>query len=237
MKVEILYIADCPNHGPTVERVWHALKATDLHATVTDVEVLDAGDAERRRFIGSPTVRVNGLDVEPEAREIQRFGLGCRSYVEDGRRSGLPSEGLIRRALTEQASNLLTFPTAASASPESEVSASGRNERGALAFGGLAAILASTCCLGPLILVGLGFSGAWISNLAVLEPFRPWFLAVALIALFFAGRTIFRKADSCAPGEVCALPQTRRTYKLIFGLVSVLIAIGILFPYVARFFY
>ncbi len=45
--------------------------------------------------------------------------------------------------------------------------------RGALFTGGLAAILASACCLGPLVLIALGFSGAWIGNLAVLEPYRP----------------------------------------------------------------
>lgn len=48
-----------------------------------------------------------------------------------------------------------------------------QNGRGALFAGGLAAILASTCCLGPLVLVALGFSGAWIGNLTVLEPYRP----------------------------------------------------------------
>jgi len=47
------------------------------------------------------------------------------------------------------------------------------NGRGALAAGGLAAILASTCCLGPLVLITLGFSGAWIGNLTALEPYRP----------------------------------------------------------------
>lgn len=47
-----------------------------------------------------------------------------------------------------------------------------QNGRGALFAGGLAAILASTCCLGPLVLVALGFSGAWIGNLTVLEPYR-----------------------------------------------------------------
>lgn len=50
-----------------------------------------------------------------------------------------------------------------------------QNGRGALFAGGLAAILASTCCLGPLVLVALGFSGAWIGNLTVLEPYRPLF--------------------------------------------------------------
>ncbi len=45
-----------------------------------------------------------------------------------------------------------------------------RSGRAALVTGGLAAVVASACCLGPLILVTLGISGAWISNLAVLEP-------------------------------------------------------------------
>ena len=69
------------------------------------------------------------------------------------------------------------------------------NGRGALFAGGLAAILASTCCLGPLVLVALGFSGAWIGNVTVLEPYRPIFLGVALVAMFFAYRRIFRPAQ------------------------------------------
>lgn len=54
-----------------------------------------------------------------------------------------------------------------------------QNGRGALFAGGLAAILASTCCLGPLVLVALGFSGAWIGNLTVLEPYRPLFIGAS----------------------------------------------------------
>ena len=54
--------------------------------------------------------------------------------------------------------------------------------RGSLLAGGVAALLASACCLGPLVLVVLGFSGAWIGNLTALEPYRPWFLAAALVA-------------------------------------------------------
>jgi mercuric ion transport protein len=88
-----------------------------------------------------------------------------------------------------------------------------QNGRGALFTGGLAAILASTCCLGPLVLVSVGVSGAWIGNLTLLEPYRPIFIGVALVALFFAWRRIFRAAHACQPGEVCAIPQVRRTYK------------------------
>lgn len=109
--------------------------------------------------------------------------------------------------------------------------------RGALFAGGLAAILASTCCLGPLVLVALGFSGAWIGNLTVLEPYRPIFIGAALLAMFFAWRRIFRPAQDCKPGEVCAIPQVRTTYKIIFWIVAVLILVALGFPYVLPLFY
>ena len=111
------------------------------------------------------------------------------------------------------------------------------NGRGALFACGLAAILASTCCLGPLILVALGFSGAWIGNLTALEPYRPIFIGVALVAMFFAWRRIFRPVQACKPDEVCAIPQVRTTYKIIFRGVSVLVLIALGFPYVVPFFY
>lgn len=104
-------------------------------------------------------------------------------------------------------------------------------------MGGVAAILASTCCLGPLVLLLLGVSGAWIGNLTALEPYRPLFIVVAAAALFFASRQIFRPAVACRPGEVCAVPQVRTTYKALFGLVAVLTLIALSFPFVAPLFY
>ena len=112
-----------------------------------------------------------------------------------------------------------------------------KNGRGVLAAGGLAAVLASTCCLGPLVLVTLGFSGAWIGNLTALEPYRPIFIGVALVALFFAWRRIFRPVDACKPGEICAIPQVRTSYKVIFWIVVALVALALAFPYVVPFFY
>ena len=108
---------------------------------------------------------------------------------------------------------------------------------GALAAGGVAAILASTCCLGPLVLITLGFSGAWIGNLTLLEPYRPVFIGAALVALFFAYRRIFRPATACKPDEVCAIPQVRSTYKLLFWLVAALVVVALAFPYIAPLFY
>ena len=120
---------------------------------------------------------------------------------------------------------------------ETDKNAPNRTGSGALLAGGLAAILASTCCLGPLLLVALGLSGAWIGNLTLLEPYRPFFIASALVALFFAGRRIFRSAQTCQPGEVCAVPATRRLYKIVFGIVSALVLVALVFPYLAKFFY
>lgn len=112
-----------------------------------------------------------------------------------------------------------------------------KSSRGALAAGGLAAILASTCCLGPLVLVALGFSGAWIGNLTALEPYRPIFLGAGLVALFFAWRKIFRPAHACTPGEVCAVLQVRTAYKIIFWIVTALVVVALAFPYVLPQFY
>jgi mercuric ion transport protein len=109
--------------------------------------------------------------------------------------------------------------------------------KGALAAGGLAAILASACCLGPLVLIALGFSGAWIGNLTVLEPYRPVFIGVALLALYLAYRRIYRPAADCKPGDVCAIPQVKTTYKAIFWIVATLVLIALVFPYFAPLFY
>ncbi len=109
--------------------------------------------------------------------------------------------------------------------------------RSALWAGGLAAILASTCCLGPLVLLLLGFSGAWIGSLTALEPYRPFFIVVAVVSLFFAGRRIWRPTADCQPGEVCGMPQVKRSYKVLFVLVAVLVFVALLFPSIAPYFY
>lgn len=116
-------------------------------------------------------------------------------------------------------------------------SAEGRPEHAALAAGGIAALLAGACCLGPFVLVSIGFGGAWISNFQVLEPYRPLFIAVALAALVFAGWRIYRPAAACEPGTVCALPRVRRGYKIGFWIVAALLLLTLTFPYYASLLY
>ncbi len=112
-----------------------------------------------------------------------------------------------------------------------------KTSRGALFTGGMAAILASACCLGPLLLVTLGFSGAWIGNLTALGPYRPIFIGTALLSMFFAWRLIYRPDAECKPGEVCATLQVNATYKLIFWVVALLVLVALGFPYILPLFY
>ncbi len=63
------------------------------------------------------------------------------------------------------------------------------------------------------------------------------FIGAALLALFFAWRRIWRPAVTCQPGEACALPQVKTTYKALFWLVAALVAIALGFPYIAPWFY
>ena len=104
--------------------------------------------------------------------------------------------------------------------------------------GGLAALAASACCLGPLILVSVGVSGAWISTLTKLEPFRPLFIGIALLCMALAYRKIYRapEAVDCAPASACALPQTHTRNRILFWSVSVLVAIALAYPYFVTLF-
>ena len=100
-QIEVLYFKGCPNHEPAVERVRQAMTAEAVASPIEEIEVTDGAMAQKVRFLGSPSVRVNGVDVEEGAREAQTFGLGCRTYFEQNRRSGLPSVDSIRRALMD----------------------------------------------------------------------------------------------------------------------------------------
>ena len=242
MKVEVLYFEGCPNHAPTVERVREALQSENEASDVREIEVRTQGEAESLGFLGSPSVRINGLDIEPEARSLKSYGLSCRTYLDGATRSGLPSSELIRLAINEQKAPhdfcCQTAP-AVSVMPASTVGgAPGTgSRRTALFTGGIAAVLASVCCLGPLLLVTVGVSGAWIGNLTRLEPYRPIFIVIAEVALFFAWRSIYRPAQACRPGEVCALPQTRRLYKVLFWASVALTSLALVYPSFAQFFY
>ncbi len=99
MRVEILYFDGCPNWQHTVQTVERLMAETGVEGEVAPIRVTDAEDAARRRFLGSPTVRVEGRDVEPGAGDRTDFVLACRVYRTDAGLSGEPDERWLRRAL------------------------------------------------------------------------------------------------------------------------------------------
>lgn len=96
MKIDILYFEGCPNHGPAVERVREVIQEEGVSAEVVQVEIQDEVTAKAQGFLGSPTIRIDGLDIEPSARGAKALGMSCRCYA-----GGLPSYDLIRTAIRE----------------------------------------------------------------------------------------------------------------------------------------
>jgi mercuric ion transport protein len=112
---------------------------------------------------------------------------------------------------------------------------SGRNSAWSISAAVLAAVTASICCVGPLLLLGLGVSGAWIGTLTVLEPVRPFFSILTLGFLGFAFYRVYRRAgaEECPDGGHCARPESRRLTRVTLWVVT-LAVLGLLsFPYAA----
>jgi hypothetical protein len=99
--VEILYFEGCPNHEPAralVERI-----AAELHVEpqIELLKVVDSDAATEQRFLGSPTIRVDGRDVEPGAEQRRDYSYGCRVYPGEHGLGGQPDAASIRDALAE----------------------------------------------------------------------------------------------------------------------------------------
>ncbi|HQU16280.1 MAG: mercury transporter MerT [Chromatiales bacterium 21-64-14] len=105
-----------------------------------------------------------------------------------------------------------------------------------LVAGTIAAVVGSLCCVGPLVLLGLGVSGAWIGHLTVLEPYRPIFIGITLLFLGLAFRKLYRAPQVCTPGTPCADPRTRRNQRIVFWVVSVTLLGMLISPWVAQWF-
>ena len=97
----------------------------------------------------------------------------------------------------------------------------------------LAAVIGSLCCVAPLVLLSLGISGAWISQLTALEPYRPIFIGVVALFIGLAFRQLYIVPARCAPGEACANPRLQRQQRQIFWLVVIGLAALIAFPWFA----
>ena len=97
MTLEVLYFDGCPSHERLLPVVRALASEHGVQLTLRRIE--DAAQAVHARFLGSPSMRVNGVDIEPGADERTDFGLKCRLYRSPDGQSGLPPEAWIRRAL------------------------------------------------------------------------------------------------------------------------------------------
>jgi hypothetical protein len=100
--VSFLYYEECPSHDLALERLREVMDEEGIPGEVEVIKVETEDQARQLRFVGSPTIRVDGQDIDPPS--DPRYALTCRAYrLEDGRISPLPSKDMIRRALSSPA--------------------------------------------------------------------------------------------------------------------------------------
>ncbi len=105
------------------------------------------------------------------------------------------------------------------------------------AGGLLGALLASTCCIAPLLLITLGISGAWMSNLTALAPYQGYFIAATLIFLG-AGYwyVYFKPRRACEDGSYCASPQSDHLIKIVLWAATALIVLALGVNFIVPYF-
>ncbi len=99
-RIEFFYCEDCPSHDTALERLREVVAHEGIDAPIEVILVESDADAQRYGFFGSPTIRVDGVDIDPLPDGIPQAALGCRAYsTPEGRISPLPPRELIAAAL------------------------------------------------------------------------------------------------------------------------------------------
>lgn len=134
-RVEVIYFEGCPHHNATVALAREVIGQLGVNALLEEVEVRSVADAERLRFLGSPTVRVDDIDIEPAARDSCQYAFACRTYG----RAGVPPRELLAAALDGTHSG--EPPQAATLAARSTAGSPGGNWRRSLPMAAGAAAL------------------------------------------------------------------------------------------------
>lgn len=99
LDIEFLYFEDCPSHDEALARLREILDQEEIEARIDVIKVETAAQARRLHFVGSPTIRIDGEDIDPVSTEAA-YALACRAYRKpDGRITPLPPKETIRSAL------------------------------------------------------------------------------------------------------------------------------------------
>ncbi len=214
MQVQVLYFTGCPNHKPAVDLARQVAAELDLAVQVQEVEVSSGDDVTALRFLGSPTIQVEGLDVEPGARLRTDYGFSCRMY--DGR--GLPLRETVAEALAEAYGVVDTVKTG----PRTGLWAAGGSV--------VSAVASSACCWLPLLLAGFGLSAG--GTAASFEKFRPLLLGLTAILLGTGFYLSYRRRLGCSAGSACPAPSARfrRVNRAILWMAAIAVVVSAAFP-------
>lgn len=103
MRIELLYYPECPSHERALELIQQALRDEGLQAEINIIRIETQEQADAYHFIGSPTIRINGRELQPQPNLPYR--LTCRTFVhENGRLSPVPSLTMLREAIRQATS-------------------------------------------------------------------------------------------------------------------------------------
>ncbi len=94
---------------------------------------------------------------------------------------------------------------------------------------------ASACCIGPLLLLSLGFGGSWVGNLTAMAPYSGYFSAITLLILAVVFHKLYVAEQKCEEGAVCANPKIVKKQRIIFWIVSIILIAMMSFPYYADY--
>src|SRR5215469_11186234 len=111
------------------------------------------------------------------------------------------------------------------------------NTKAVLAGGVLAGIGASACCVGPLLLLSLGISGAWIGHLTALEHFRPLFVVLTAVFLGLAFWRLYVKPQRCSAADDCTAGRARTVQRILFWILAPITLTLVASPWVLPLFY
>lgn len=99
MKIELLYFEGCPNHVQALDNLKSALEESGLNERIDVINVTDNTEALARRFLGSPSIRIDGRDLEDADRNGAEYSMKCRRYRNGDRIEGYPPRELILEAI------------------------------------------------------------------------------------------------------------------------------------------
>lgn len=234
MKIDVLYFQGCPNHKPTVERVRQVIDRLGVTAEIREVELTQDSDPAAMKFLGSPTILIDGLDIDPAQREGDSYGFGCRTFGG----AGMPAVEMIERAVSEASDpgggdgdHDCCSPQGTSEQLQSKSDESRRMSFGTTPAAVGSAILSSACCWLPLLLLAVGLSAGGVAGF--FETVRPYFLIAAVVFLCSGFYFAYFRRPVCKPGDACAVPSPKiqRFNRVMLWAATVFVIAFALFPY------